>query len=82
METMPLSTFRVGPYSCMPLAESLPAHVHVGSAVVRRQVETGTREARLVFEEENFDTPEEAMAYAAARADFLLRFEAQKVVPF
>jgi hypothetical protein len=78
----PPAAFRVGPYSCTPLAEPSPARVHVPSAVVRRQMAEGTRETRLVFEEENFETAEEALAYAAARADFLLRFEASKVLPF
>lgn len=78
----PATAFRVGPYSCIPVAEASPAHVHVPSAVVRRQVAEGTRETRLVFEEENFETAEEALAYAAARADFLLRFEASKILPF
>jgi hypothetical protein len=79
---MPIIPFQVGPYCCIPLAEVLPARMHVGGAVVRRQLASETREARLVFDEENFDTAEEAVAYAAARADFLLRFEADKVLSF
>ena len=78
-----VTSFEVGPYRCIALAESAgPAQPHVGAALVRREQADGTRETRLTFAEEDFDTAAEAMAYAAARADFLLRFEPASVVPF
>lgn len=78
-----VTAFQVGPYRCVAVAQSEgPQAPHVGAALVRREQADGTLETCLTFNEERFDTPEEAVAYAAARADFLLRFEPASVVPF
>jgi hypothetical protein len=88
--------FEVGPYECIPEsslpadsipectghARELPKGLHTAGALIRRKVGDRLLEARVTFDEEGFHAPDEAVAYAAARADYLLRIKPSGLVSF